>query len=171
MVEGVEVAVCPKLAGEISDGKSARAVDRKYIIPWKICHVIFFAQDANAAVQNFLDEPKMFICAWILFENTKHDFMINTWKKLTSVTGEYEFETAGETLGAVEGFVSPFADAVGIRILDERSFENRFDEIAKCVVDDAVTKRRGGDQSYLWVVDVETVIFPRLITLVLQFVL
>ena len=56
MIELVEIAVCPKLTGQVADGQAARAVDGKQVVVREVDHVILSSQRAGAAAQNQRDQ-------------------------------------------------------------------------------------------------------------------
>ena len=93
--------------------------------------------------------------------------MVNAGKELAHVASQHIAETARKLLGAVERFVRAFADAVGVGVENKRPLKNWFDQIAQRMVYHAVAEGRGGDEAFLGVVDVETVILPRLVSLFL----
>ena len=187
VIERAEITVCPELTGEIANGQAARALDAEEVVAAKINHLVFLRQYPDPALQNLLDEPQDVIATReagkqsrvargdCFAKNARNDmtqyFMVNARKELADIAGQDVTKTARELCGAVECFVSALADAVGIRIDDERSLEDGFDDIAQRVVNDAVAERRGGNQAILGIMDVKTVILARLVGFILQFTL
>jgi len=76
-----------------------------------------------------------------------------------------------ELLGAIQRAVRAFAHAIGVGIKDKTAFKQRFDEIAQAMVNDAVTKGRGGNEAAFRFVNIETVIDSGLICLRFEFML
>ena len=64
-----------------------------------------------------------------------------------------------------------FAHTIGVRIENKAALENRLDDIAQCVMRDAVAKRRGADQAALRLVNVKAGVSSRLISLGAEFFL
>jgi hypothetical protein len=122
-------------------------------------------------VQDFLYEPKNVRVGKFRFQDLEQYFMIYAREKLANIAGENVTKAASEASGAVEGFVRAFADAVCIRVENERLFEDRLDEIAQGVMNHAVAKRRGGDQPLFGIVDIKTVILPGRVRLCAKFAL
>src|SRR5258708_4233391 len=82
--------------------------------------------------------------------------MVNAGKELRKIAGQNIFVATGELLSAVESAMRAFADTVGIRIENKRTFQWWLDQIAQGVVNHAVTERRGGNEAAFRFVDIKT---------------
>ena len=81
--------------------------------------------------------------------------MIDTGKEFPNITFQNITKSAGKLLIAIDGCVSSLARSRSITVADKDSFENRFDEIAQCMMNDSVAEWSSADQTRLAIMNVE----------------
>jgi hypothetical protein len=92
-------------------------------------------------------------------------------RRAIEVALQHVRKAARQLLRAIQRGVRPLADAAGVRVVDKAPLENWLDDLAEGVMHQAVTERRGRNQTRLGIVDVKIVVRPRTIRLRLQFYL
>ena len=97
--------------------------------------------------------------------------MIDGWEVPDDIDAQDVAISPGEELQPVDGFVSPFADPIGIRVGDEPALEDRLDHVAEGVMNNAVGERRGADLSLLGIMDHEVDVAAGLVAEVGQLIL
>ena len=125
------------------------------VSPRKVRGCVFLRQHAGAAVQDAVDQPQHVRIVEFARQRATQDGVVDRREELLDVALQDVAVAAGERRAAVEGAVRALADAVGVAVGDEAALEDRLDEVAQRVVDDAVAERRGGNQAALGFVDVE----------------
>jgi len=150
---------------------TARAMNGKQIIAGKIGHRVLFRKHADAAGENLIDEPQHLRVVDFACERRAQNCVVNRWEKLSHIALQNVTITPRKMLTAIQRAMRPFAFAIGVRIENERPLENRFDDVAQGVMHDAVTERRGGNQSTFRFVNVETGVRAGSIGLIQQFAL
>ena len=114
MIELVEIAVGPKLTGQVADGQAARAVDGKQVVVREVDHVILSSQRAGAAAQNQRDQAAQIPVLDAPVEGVLQDAMVNAGKVLAQIALQNVAIALQPVLACVQAAMRALTDAVAI---------------------------------------------------------
>jgi len=97
--------------------------------------------------------------------------VVNAGEVLFDVAFQHIFVGMHKLGEPIHGGMSSLAFTTGVGIMDKNALENRLDDIAKGVMHDAVSERRGTNHAGFGVVDSEGAVSARTIRLGLEFLL
>jgi hypothetical protein len=160
VIQTIEINIGKKLAGEIADGNGSLSLQRcKKIVTVEVGH--------NAAVaargDDFTYEPERVGACYSSRYHFHEQVMINALEVLLDVTFEHVPVLSRKYRVPVYCRVSAFALSAGIGIENEAFFKNRFYDIAKGMMHDAVLVWRCADQPSLWIINDEVRVLSMLV--------
>ena len=143
MVERAEIAVGPKLGGEVADREAARPGRGEQVVAGEVNNVVLLGQHIFAPFQNEIDEVTE---AWLFDfapEGVAQDGVVDAGEKLAQVELKKVGIAAGVLLGTRQGPMGPFADPVGVGVGDKATVKDRFDQVAEGVMHNAISEGCG----------------------------
>ncbi len=130
VVKRVQITIGPELRREIAYRQSTRPVYCEQIIAGEPDHVVRLAEHAHTTLQDAIDQPHHIRIVDFAAQNFAQDGMIHRREKLPHVALEHVAIAAGKRLAAVQGAVRPFADPVGIAVIDETPLKDGLNQVA-----------------------------------------
>ena len=124
VIEGVEIAIGPKLAGQVADGQPAWAVGGKQIIAGEKDHLVDLAVDVHAALQDAVNQPEHVGVLNFACQFKAQDGMIDSREELLDVALQNVPIPAGKRLAAIQRSVGALAHPVGVAVMDETALES-----------------------------------------------
>ena len=165
MVKAVEIEIGEELAGEVADGQpSGLFQGRKQVVAHKPVHLL-------ATVNDEIQEPEGLRAFEVPTSDGLENLMVNGREVFADVALEDVAAGAGKAGEALEGSVGAVAAAVGVAIGNEAGLDQRQDDIAEGMVDDAVSVGGCGDDAGLGVEDLEATVATRAVGLSCEFLL
>ncbi len=123
------------------------------------------------AIDNEVHEPKRALASDLAAEPGFENFMIDGGEIAKNVGAQDMGVVIAVALIKPDGFVGSFTGAVCEDVIREARLEQRADNGAKRVMDDAVAKRGGGNEPLFWIFNEDFDISPGTIRPVRQFTL
>ena len=177
VVERVEVAVGPKLAGQVANGQSSRAKGSQEALS-RACrgvvggepgHFVLFTQHTLPALQDAIHQPQHVGICQLAGQDAAQDGVVDGGKELPHIALEDVPVPARICLRPIQRPVRAFSDAIGVAVMDKAPLKDRLDGIAQRVMHHPVAKGRRRDQPPLRCVDGETAVRPGPVSLADQF--
>jgi hypothetical protein len=147
MVEPVEIPIGEPLARQVADGQTLPSPHHiQERIAWKpVLDLLLFV----GPVHDQVHQPQ---CCRILHDAPELRFeylVVDAGEKLPDVGGNRQRKTTHERLQTIGSRVGPFALSTGIAVRRKAPFQDRFQHVHQCMMNDAIAVRRGADQAAL----------------------
>jgi hypothetical protein len=155
VVEGVEMDVRQKLAGQVADGQATGPQQRQEIVSEEQRPGELVAQDVRPRAENDAQQLQRTTAADHPVNRTHQDLVVHRGKEPDDVGAQAVPVATHPGVGAVDRHVGAPALAASVRIRDEPALEDRLDHAHDRVMHDPVPERGRRDQPALGLVDVK----------------